>query len=139
MTDLVDVCKGYGDSKGSLGDVEPFYGLSGSLMCIADGEEGDIALVELEKFVEELPKIGESISDYTIVTPLGFVKEINRDMLSNITFLKNVTFGVKAYPAIMTAFNKTGECWVGEPYIQLWNNFSCLLKVNVSHPRILYF
>lgn len=110
MTDLADVCKGYGDNKGSLGDVEPFYGIPGALMCIADGEEGDIALVQLEKLTQELPRIGQTISDYVIITPLGFVKEVTPDMLSNITFLKNVTFGVEAYPAIMTAFNKTGEC-----------------------------
>ncbi|XP_071820987.1 major yolk protein-like [Apostichopus japonicus] len=109
MTDLIHICQGFGEHKGELSDEEPFYGLAGSIECIADGSEGDIAFVELESLVKELPKMGQSILDYVIVTPLGLVKEVTPEMITNITFLRNVTFGVKAFPALLTSFNKTGS------------------------------
>ncbi|PIK46228.1 major yolk protein 1 [Apostichopus japonicus] len=109
MTDLIDICQGFGQHKGELSDEEPFYGLSGSIESIADGSEGDIAFVELESLVKELDKMGQKILDYVIVTPLGLVKEVTEEMITNITFLRNVTFGVKAFPALLTSFNKTGS------------------------------
>ncbi|XP_071820996.1 major yolk protein-like [Apostichopus japonicus] len=114
MTKLTEMCRGYGDRQGVGNSHEPFYGNEGALRCIEDTEEGDIAFIDTNNFATL------STTDYVMVTPLGIVQPINPESI------KNGTFGTVPFPALMTAFNKTGT-W-------RWNVTKALLIAQKKYP-----
>ncbi|XP_071802089.1 major yolk protein-like [Asterias amurensis] len=101
---LCKACAGVGVANCTETPEEPFSGFRGSLECLKQ-EGGDIAFLEAHNAREILREARLSESEIALVCRSGEVI----DFTTNEDVLKRCSFGEVPYPAILTAYNKTGS------------------------------